>query len=232
VRSVLTTDGCSGSDSALEEMIRGTRRARWSPKKWRGGGGMEEMIRGTLGPISTGKKGMVGHGSRRGRSADWGSGGPDRAWHVARWREGPGTSSPREWRGRAVVRGRGRQRSGEERLVGGPARRVGPAAERRRRERGREADRRDPLAGRGGRGCRVGPTVEREREPTDRWAWLRKSKCKTDSNLTLSKTSLPWLEKSKIKYGCEGFKEGNNFLHRNLLRFEIYFELKIWEVKV
>jgi hypothetical protein len=89
----------------------------------------------------------------------------------------------------------------------------------------------DPLAGRGGRGCRVGPAAERE-EPTDRRAWPRKSKFKTDSNLTISKTGLPGIEKSKIKYVCEVLKEGNNFLHRNFLRFEIYFELKIWEVKV
>jgi hypothetical protein len=35
-----------------------------------------------------------------------------------------------------------------------------------------------------------------------------------------------------IKYFCEGFAERNNFLHRNFFRFEMYFELKIWEVKV
>jgi hypothetical protein len=35
-----------------------------------------------------------------------------------------------------------------------------------------------------------------------------------------------------IKYFCEGFGERNNFLHRNFFRFEMYFELKIWEVKV
>jgi hypothetical protein len=74
--------------------------------------------------------------------------------------------------------------------------------------------------------------LQREREPTDRRARSRKSKFKTDSNLTLSKTGVPGLKKSKIKYGYEGFKEGNNFLHRNFLRFELYFELKIWEVKV
>jgi hypothetical protein len=34
------------------------------------------------------------------------------------------------------------------------------------------------------------------------------------------------------KYGRRGFEEGNNFIHRNCFRFKIYFELKIWEVKV
>jgi hypothetical protein len=32
------------------------------------------------------------------------------------------------------------------------------------------------------------------------------------------------LEKFEIKYGCEVFEEGNNFLHRNFFRFEIYFK--------
>jgi hypothetical protein len=40
------------------------------------------------------------------------------------------------------------------------------------------------------------------------------------------------LENFELKYGDEGFKDKNNFLHRNFFRFEIYFELKIWEVKV
>jgi hypothetical protein len=48
--------------------------------------------------------------------------------------------------------------------------------------------------------------LQREREPTDRRAWSRKSKFKTDSNSTLSKTGVPGLKKSKIKYGYEGFK--------------------------
>jgi hypothetical protein len=34
------------------------------------------------------------------------------------------------------------------------------------------------------------------------------------------------------KYNRGGFEEGNNFIHRNCFRFKIYFELKIWEVKV
>jgi hypothetical protein len=37
------------------------------------------------------------------------------------------------------------------------------------------------------------------------------------------------LEKFKIKYGYEGFEDRNNFLHRNFSRFEMDFELKIWE---
>jgi hypothetical protein len=67
--------------------------------------------------------------------------------------------------------------------------------------------------------------LQREREPTDRWAWSRKSKFKTDSNLTLSKTSLPGLKKSKIKYSCEVFEEGNNFIHSNFFRFKMDFKL-------
>jgi hypothetical protein len=35
---------------------------------------MEEMIRGALRPVSAGKKGMAGRGSRRGRSTERGSG--------------------------------------------------------------------------------------------------------------------------------------------------------------
>jgi hypothetical protein len=37
------------------------------------------------------------------------------------------------------------------------------------------------------------------------------------------------LDKFKIKYGYEGFEDRNNFLHRNFSRFEMDFELKIWE---
>jgi hypothetical protein len=40
---------------------------------------------------------------------------------------------------------------------------------------------------------------------------------------------LPKLEKFEIKYGCEGFEERNHFLHQNFFRFELDFELKIWE---
>jgi hypothetical protein len=43
---------------------------------------------------------------------------------------------------------------------------------------------------------------------------------------------LPEVEIFEIKYGCYGFEERNNFLHRNFSRFEMDFELKIWEVKV
>jgi hypothetical protein len=52
------------------------------------------------------------------------------------------------------------------------------------------------------------------------------------SNLNHSKKGLPKLEKFEIKYGFEGFKERNNFIHRNSFRFKIYFELKIWEFKI
>jgi hypothetical protein len=31
-------------------------------------------------------------------------------------------------------------------------------------------------------------------------------------------------QKNKINYGCEGFEERNNFLHRNFFKFEVDFE--------
>jgi hypothetical protein len=34
------------------------------------------------------------------------------------------------------------------------------------------------------------------------------------------------LENFEIKYGCEGFEERNNFLHRNFFIFEIDLKLK------
>jgi hypothetical protein len=43
---------------------------------------------------------------------------------------------------------------------------------------------------------------------------------------------LPRLENFEVKYGGEGFEQRNNFLHTKFFRFEMYFELKIWEVKV
>jgi hypothetical protein len=60
---------------------------------------------------------------------------------------------------------------------------------------------------------------------------------KLNSNLTLAQTSfakkdIPKVKKIEIKYGCEGFKEGNDFLHRNMFRFEMYFKLKFRESKV
>jgi hypothetical protein len=58
---------------------------------------------------------------------------------------------------------------------------------------------------------------------------------KTDlnhSNFDHLKNNLPELEKIELKYDFEGFQEGNNFLHRNVFRFEMYFELKIREFKV
>jgi hypothetical protein len=50
--------------------------------------------------------------------------------------------------------------------------------------------------------------------------------------LPLQKKDLLGLENFKIKYGCEGFDERNNYLHRNFFRFEMSFELKFGEVKV
>jgi hypothetical protein len=40
------------------------------------------------------------------------------------------------------------------------------------------------------------------------------------------------LKKIEIKYGCEGFEERNNFLHRKFFIFKMDFELKFGEFKV
>jgi hypothetical protein len=39
-----------------------------------------------------------------------------------------------------------------------------------------------------------------------------------------SNRDLPGLEKFQIKYGVEGFEERNNFLQRNIFKFEVDFE--------
>jgi hypothetical protein len=44
------------------------------------------------------------------------------------------------------------------------------------------------------------------------------------SNFDRSKKDLPWLKKIEVKYGCEGFEERNNFLHRNFSRLEMDFK--------
>jgi hypothetical protein len=44
------------------------------------------------------------------------------------------------------------------------------------------------------------------------------------SNFNRSKKDLPWLKKIEVKYGCEGFEERNNFLHRNFSRLEMDFK--------
>jgi hypothetical protein len=51
-------------------------------------------------------------------------------------------------------------------------------------------------------------------------------------NFDLFKKDSPELKIFEIKYGCEGFEERNNFIHRNFFRFEMDSELKIWEFKV
>jgi hypothetical protein len=43
------------------------------------------------------------------------------------------------------------------------------------------------------------------------------------------KNDHPELEKFEEKYGFKGFEEGNNFLHRNFIRFGMDFKLKIRE---
>jgi hypothetical protein len=50
------------------------------------------------------------------------------------------------------------------------------------------------------------------------------------SKFDRSKKDLPKLKKFEIKYGYEGFEEGNNFLHRNFFRFETNFKWKIIEL--
>jgi hypothetical protein len=52
------------------------------------------------------------------------------------------------------------------------------------------------------------------------------------SNFDQSKKDIPELKKLEIKYSCEVLEEMNNFLHSNIFRFEIGFELKFGEVKV
>jgi hypothetical protein len=51
-------------------------------------------------------------------------------------------------------------------------------------------------------------------------------KFNTCSNFLSLKQDIPEVKKNEIKYGYEGFKEGNNFLHRNMFIFEMYFKLK------
>jgi hypothetical protein len=46
------------------------------------------------------------------------------------------------------------------------------------------------------------------------------------SNFGSSKKDPPEMEKFETKYVCEEFKEGNNFLHRNIFIFKMYFKLK------
>jgi hypothetical protein len=50
------------------------------------------------------------------------------------------------------------------------------------------------------------------------------------SKFDRSKKDLPKLKKFEIKYGYEGFEEGNNFLHRNFFRLETNFKRKITEL--
>jgi hypothetical protein len=52
------------------------------------------------------------------------------------------------------------------------------------------------------------------------------------SNFDRLKKDLSELKKFEIKYGFELFEERNNCVHRNVFIFEMYLQLKIWEVKV
>jgi hypothetical protein len=58
---------------------------------------------------------------------------------------------------------------------------------------------------------------------------MHPNKFQINPNFDRSKKDLPGLEKFKIKYGFEGFKEWNNFHHRNLFRFKVDCELKFRE---
>jgi hypothetical protein len=51
-------------------------------------------------------------------------------------------------------------------------------------------------------------------------------------NFDGSKKDPPELEKFEIKYCLEGFDDRNNFLHRNLSRFEMDLKLKFRESNV
>jgi hypothetical protein len=53
-----------------------------------------------------------------------------------------------------------------------------------------------------------------------------------NSNLFQSNQDILELRKFELKYGCGGFDEWNNFLHKNFFIFEMDLELKIWESKV
>jgi hypothetical protein len=44
------------------------------------------------------------------------------------------------------------------------------------------------------------------------------------SNFNHPKNALPELQKIKINYGFEALEKMNNFLHRNLFRFAMYFK--------
>jgi hypothetical protein len=44
------------------------------------------------------------------------------------------------------------------------------------------------------------------------------------------KVGFPLLENFKIKYGCEGFEERNNFLYRNFSILKMDFKWKIREI--
>jgi hypothetical protein len=50
--------------------------------------------------------------------------------------------------------------------------------------------------------------------------------------LIQSNNGLHLFENFQIKYGREGFKERNNFLHTNFFIFEMGFELNFGEFKV
>jgi hypothetical protein len=52
------------------------------------------------------------------------------------------------------------------------------------------------------------------------------------SNFDYLKNDIPELENFELKYDFEGFEERNNFLHRNVFRFMMEIELKIWEVEI
>jgi hypothetical protein len=95
----------------------------------------------------------------------------------------------------------------------------------------------------------MGGTESNGRQEADRWGpgnssrrwfdliWISNRfkrfqiKFKSFQTLTDPKKTFP-SSKIEIKYGCEGFGESNNFVHRKFFIFEIEFELKIWGVKV
>jgi hypothetical protein len=104
------------------------------------------------------------------------------------------------------------------------------------------------MSGGRARGVRIGKN-RGGRETVDRWGpvtvlaiQIKSNRSKTiqtnlnsnqtRSNFILSKLDLHNLKKFETKYCFEGFDERNNFLHRNLSRFEMDLKLKFKESNV
>jgi hypothetical protein len=81
----------------------------------------------------------------------------------------------------------------------------------------------------------VGPSCKREGERMASRPGCNSNKIQNTSNsfqLGLNQHQSSEFKIFEIKYRFGGFEGMNNFLHGNLIRFEMNFELKFWEVKV